>query len=55
MQVKIESRSDYELYVKKQLKQNNISEYMYVLLFKIIMQSFDDGMRLCACSLKVEV
>ena len=46
MQTKIESRSDYELYVRKILKK---------YLFNLIMKGFDDGVNMCMGRLRVEI
>lgn len=55
MKIKLESREDYELYVRKYIKANNYTDKQEKALIALVMSSFDDGIRLTMNKLYVEV
>jgi len=55
MQVKIELRRDYELYVKNLVARMQVSNKRKATFRKIALQCFDDGVKYSQNDLKVDV
>ena len=55
IEIKIESRNDYELYVRKELQRIKFPGAVSKEVLKIIMESFDAGLALARNDLTVQV
>jgi len=55
MLVKIEERREYELHVKNTVAKMQVSGKHKAIVRKLIMRSFDDGVKFAQNELKIEV
>lgn len=55
MNIKLDGRRDYELYVKKEVAKMTIPNKQKAIVRKLVLQGFDDGVKMTQGKLEVEV
>jgi len=55
MLIQIETRSEYELFVRKEVDTRDMPDYMVEPIIKLILIAFDEGIRFASNDLKVDI